>query len=70
MYLYMLLFVNFCHSYPAYVARCQLAAIDYMKHKDRGKKKDKAGNNWYSKISYPLKCLKVFMVIFKNLINI
>ena len=23
------------HSYPVYVARTQLAAIDYQKHKDR-----------------------------------
>ena len=31
------------HRYPAYVARIQLAAIDYEKHKDRPYKRDAAG---------------------------
>ena len=31
------------HRYPTYVARIQLAAIDYQKHKDRSYKRDAAG---------------------------
>ena len=31
------------HRYPTYVARIQLAAIDYQKHKDGSYKRDAAG---------------------------